>query len=108
VAQLKNRQSLNNKTMDSHDTHISSYESHAKVLVTLLTLTLVTVLVTWLDFGIFTVTVALSIASVKTYIVLTWFMHLKFESVFIRGMVLGVFAMFTIILIITFIDYFFR
>jgi cytochrome c oxidase subunit 4 len=94
--------------MDNHDTHISSYQSHGKVLVALLILTTLSVLVTWMDLGVFTIAVALSVASVKVFIVLTWFMHLKFENTFLRGMVIGVFALFTIVLIITFIDYFFR
>lgn len=89
-------------------THISSYESHGKVLISLLILTMISVLVTWIDFGVFTIAVALTVASVKATIVLTWFMHLKFESSFIRWMVAGVFVLFTLVLIITFIDYFFR
>lgn len=94
--------------MENHDTHISSYESHGKVLVSLLALTMLSVLITWMHFGVFTIAVALSVASVKAFIVLRWFMHLKFESAFIRGMVIGVFALFTLVLIVTFIDYFFR
>jgi len=89
-------------------THISSYESHGKVLISLLILTMISVLVTWMHFGVFTIAVALTVASVKATIVLTWFMHLKFESSFIRWMVAGVFVLFTLVLIITFIDYFFR
>lgn len=89
-------------------THISSYESHGKVLISLLLLTMISVLVTWMHFGVFTIAVALTVASVKATIVLTWFMHLKFESRFIRWMVAGVFVLFTLVLIITFIDYFFR
>lgn len=89
-------------------THISSYESHGKVLISLLILTMISVLVTWMHFGVFTIAVALTVASIKATIVLTWFMHLKFESSFIRWMVAGVFVLFTLVLIITFIDYFFR
>ncbi len=91
-----------------NNTHISSYQSHGKVLLSLLVLTMVTVLLTWFDFGILTITVTLLVASVKATIVLTWFMHLKFESAIIRGMVIGVFALFTLVLTITFIDYSFR
>ncbi len=91
-----------------NNTHISSYQSHVKVLLSLLVLTMVTVLLTWFDFGILTIAVTLLVASVKATIVLTWFMHLKFESAIIRGMVIGVFALFTLVLTITFIDYSFR
>ncbi len=94
--------------MDQHKPHISSYLSHARVLTGLLFLTLITVLLTWIDLGAFTIAVTLLVASVKATIVLTWFMHLKFESAFTRWIVIGTFALFVLILIVTFIDYFFR
>jgi cytochrome c oxidase subunit 4 len=94
--------------MDNHTSHISSNLSHGLVLTALLTLTLITVLLTWLDLGVFTIAATLLVASTKATIVLTWFMHLRFENAFIRWMVLGVFIMFVLILIVTFVDYFFR
>lgn len=94
--------------MDQHKAHISSYLSHARVLAALLTLTLITVLLTWLDLGVLTIAVTLVVASTKAFIVLTWFMHLKFESAFTRWIVTGAFALFVLILIVTFFDYSFR
>lgn len=94
--------------MDQHKTHISSYISHARVLAALLTLTLITVLLTWLDLGVLTIAVTLLVASIKAFIVLTWFMHLKFESAFTRWIVTGTFVLFILILIVTFFDYSFR
>ena len=70
--------------MHSETVHISSYRSHIWVLIALLTLTLITVTVTWIDLSALTVVVALSIAAVKAYIVLTYFMHLKFEETMFR------------------------
>ncbi len=94
--------------MDQHKAHISSYLSHGWVLTSLLILTLITVLLTWLDLGAFTIAVTLLVASIKASIVLTWFMHLKFESAFTRWIVVGTFALFILILIVTFFDYSFR
>ena len=94
--------------MDNHDSHITSYALNFKVLLVLLILTTITILVIKLHLGAFTVAMALTLASVKTAIVLTYFMHLKFENLILRLMVGGVFLLFAIIIVITFIDYYFR
>ena len=88
--------------------HISSYSSLAIVLVILLILTTISVLVTGIHLGPLTVALALVIASTKVAIVLTQFMHLRFESMFLRLAVTGVFVLFALVIIITFVDYFFR
>ena len=94
--------------MSNDEKHISSYQSLAIVLVILLFLTTISVLITGFHLGAFTVAVALLIASVKVFIVLRQFMHLKFENRFLRLAVTGVFALFAVVTIITFIDYYFR
>lgn len=94
--------------MDNDEKHISSYQSLIIVLVILLFLTAISVLVTGFHLGALTVAVALLIASVKVYIVLSQFMHLKFENRFLKLAVTGVFALFAVVTVITFIDYYFR
>jgi len=94
--------------MKNDEKHISSYASLTVVLAILLFLTTISVLVTGFHLGALTVAMALLIASVKVYIVLTQFMHLKFENRFLRLAVTGVFVLFALVIIITFIDYFFR
>jgi cytochrome c oxidase subunit 4 len=94
--------------MTNDDKHISSYSSLAVVLVILLVLTTISVLATGFHLGPFTVVLALVIACTKVAIVLTQFMHLRFESMFLRLAVTGVFVMFALVVIITFIDYYFR
>ena len=64
--------------MNKDDSHISTYPSLTVVLVVLLFLTTISVLVTGFHLGALTVAVALLIAGVKVFIVLTQFMHLKF------------------------------
>lgn len=88
--------------------HVSSYFSHGTVLVLLLFLTFLSVFVATINFGVLSVAVALIVASVKGTIVVSYFMHLKFENLFIRLMVIGVFLLFALVVLITFIDYFFR
>lgn len=65
---------------DSHEPHITSYGTYTLVWLALMILTGVTVAVAGIDFGALTVAIALLVASVKTWLVLTIFMHLKFES----------------------------
>ncbi len=88
--------------------HISSYTAHGRVLVALLVLTTLSVAITWVKLGSFSVAVALLIAALKGTIVLTWFMHLKFDSALFRGMAIGVFILVALIIGITFIDYVYR
>jgi len=94
--------------MENEKHHITPYRSHALILVILLTLTMISVLATQINFSTFSVGVALLIASVKVTFVLIYFMHLKHESKLIRGMVVGVFTLFAIVVVITFIDYLLR
>ncbi len=62
------------------------------VFVALLGLTVVTVLVSYLDLGLWNAVVALLIASVKASLVALFFMHLKGESRLVWG-----FALFPIV-----------
>ncbi len=94
--------------MKNHDDHITSYTLNGTVLLILLLLTSITILAIKFHFGAFTVAVALLIACVKAAIVLTYFMHLKFENLLLRLMVGGVFLLFAVVVVITFIDYYFR
>jgi cytochrome c oxidase subunit 4 len=94
--------------MKDHDNHISSDSMNWTVLLVLLILTTLSILAIKLHLGAFTVALALILASVKVTIVLTYFMHLKFENILLRLMVGGVFLLFAIVIAITFIDYYFR
>jgi len=94
--------------MKDEGTHISSYTSNAIVLIVLLILTTVSVLATGWHVGAFTVALALIIATIKVSIVIYNFMHVKHESLFIKLMIIGVFAVYALVIIITFIDYYLR
>ena len=94
--------------MSTEKPHISSYTSHAVVLIILLTLTTLSVTMAELHLGSVSVAVALLVASVKGTTVLTYFMHLKYESLFFKIMVSGVFVMYVLIIVFLFFDYLFR
>ena len=85
--------------------HNHSYGIYILVWLALMTLTAVTVAVAGITFGGITFSPALVIASIKNYLVLTVFMHLKSESVTFRIFV-GVAIFFILIsFILLFSDY---
>jgi len=94
--------------MKHNENHISSDSLNWTVLLILLILTTLSILAIKIHLGPFTVALALILASIKVTIVLTYFMHLKFENLLLRLMVGGVFLLFAIVIAITFIDYYFR
>ena len=94
--------------MSTEKQHISSYTSHGVVLIILLSLTALSVGMAELHLGAISVAVALLVASVKGTTVITWFMHLKYESLFFKIMVAGVFLMYLLVIIFLFFDYLFR
>ncbi len=94
--------------MANNTTHTIEYRTLSKILLVLLFLTFVTIGVTSFHLGPFTVTVALLIAGLKSFLVLSNFMHLKYESLLLRILVAMVFVLFFVIVLITFIDYAYR
>lgn len=95
--------------MENHENHhIVPYKTYIIVLLTLIVLTFISIAVTSIELGTLTVTTALLLATIKTSLVLYYFMHLKFDQKIYLIMVLGVIAIFVLVIIITFIDYLYR
>jgi cytochrome c oxidase subunit 4 len=94
--------------MANNASHTTEYIVLAKILLVLMFLTLVTISITSYHLGTLSVTVALLIAGVKGFLVMSYFMHLKYESLLLRILVGMVFVLFALIVLITFIDYAFR
>lgn len=94
--------------MDTIQSHVTSYRTLAIVLVFLLLLTTLTINVTSFNLKLWNVVLALLIAGFKGYLVMTYFMHLKYENRVIRLFVFVVLMLFVVIFAITFIDYLYR
>lgn len=94
--------------MEEKGHQIIPYITYGRILVILLLLTAITISVTVIDLATWTIAMALFIACVKGTVVMTYFMHLKYENRVLRGLVIGVLALFTLVLIFTFFDYSFR
>lgn len=91
--------------------HISPTRTYVYVGVTLLILTVITVLASYVNFGslVINIIIALVIATIKASLVLLYFMHLKYENILIWSF--GVFypiILFILLLGLTSIDVFLR
>lgn len=100
----------------SHDEHHAEAQHHEPVgygtyFITwfaLVFLTAITVTAAGLHLGSTSVAVALAIATIKASIVMYLFMHLKYEDVAFRRLILVMLGFFGIMLILTFTDVLFR
>ncbi len=88
--------------------HIISYKTLVLILSGLLVLTGITVGVSFIDLGWANVWVALLIASIKSSLVLMFFMHLKYESRVMVLSFLGTIFFLAIMISFTFWDVAFR
>ena len=94
--------------MSEEKHHVVPYRVYFIILAALIVLTLLSVAITSIELGKYTVAGALVFAVVKSFLVLSYFMHLKFDKLYIKLMVAFVFAVFVVTIIITFLDYLYR
>ena len=98
--------------MTSHDTdheaHVVPYRMYVNVWLALIVLTGVTVAAALANLKQMAIFTALFVATVKSALVLLYFMHLRWESKLFAYMFIAVIATFAIFLGLTFADYSFR
>ena len=94
--------------MSDEKEHISTYAAYAKVLVVLLLLSALNIIIGTISHGPWIAGTIVFIAVIQATITLTWFMHLKWSDTFLRICVSGVFLLFAIVILLTFVDYKFR
>jgi cytochrome c oxidase subunit 4 len=93
---------------DKLKTHTVSYKTNIVIWLTLLILTGLTTMVASIDLGRLGIVTNILIASVKAAMVVYIFMHLKYESLILKLMLLMVVATLTIIIVLTFLDILYR
>ena len=93
------------QNQEQHLEHSPSYGVYILVWLALMALTAITVAVAGINFGGLTIATALIIASVKTYLVLTVFMHLRTESATFRIFVFVAILFLVISFVLLFSDY---
>ena len=94
--------------MKNENNHIIPYKTFLLILAGLITLTLISVTLTQISLGTLTVAIALLIAGLKSFYVLLYFMHLKFETRLFTFMTVGVIVLLTSVLLVTLLDYIYR
>ena len=94
---------------EEHRQHdINSYGRYILIWLGLLALTCATVTVAGMNLGRWIIITALSIASIKSMLVLNIFMHLKFEDRIFKIFVAVALLTFVIFISLTFFDYAFH
>jgi len=95
---------------EKHDAeyHIISYSTYIFIWVVLLMFTGITITVAGMNFAQLTIMTALLIASIKTYLVLYYFMHLKYENKLFKIMFFVTIGTLGVFIFLTFADVSFR
>lgn len=91
--------------MENKKHHIVSYATHIWVWVALLILTVITVASAHVDLKNLVVFTALLIATIKSSVVVVYFMHLKFDSKILSIMLGLTMVVFITFILLTFVDY---
>ncbi len=88
--------------------HIVGYRTYISVWIALLILLAATITVAKMSLTKYSVVMNLLIASLKAFLVLIFFMHLKYEGRFLKGMLLLTISALTLVIVLTFSDVWFR
>jgi cytochrome c oxidase subunit IV len=93
---------------ERHIPHVVSYARYFLIWLGLLALTCATVALAGIELGRWIIITALTIASIKSLLVLNIFMHLRFEERLFRIFVSIAMITFIIFITLTFFDYAFH
>ncbi|MFQ5963593.1 MAG: cytochrome C oxidase subunit IV family protein [Candidatus Scalinduaceae bacterium] len=93
--------------MSEHE-HIVSYKVIVIIWLVLLVLTGVTVTVSYVDLGALNIWVALGIASTKSALIISFFMHMKYERPIFKLFLLVALCILAIFIGFTFFDVLYR
>ncbi len=95
-----------NKHSEEH--HITGYGVYILVWLGLIALTSITVTVAGIDFGMIALAVAMTIAAIKSMLVINIFMHIKAEQPIFKVFIAISGITLTVIFILTFLDFTYR
>jgi cytochrome c oxidase subunit 4 len=94
--------------MTEEHAHLVPYKTFLLIWVALLTLTVITVAVAQFNFGVMNVWIALSIATLKSGLVVAVFMHMKYEQRLFKLALFAALAILAIFIGFTFFDVLYR
>ena len=90
--------------MTSKEHHIISLQTYILVFASLLFLTIITVIASWIDLGSMNIVIALLIALIKSSLVLLFFMHLYYDNKLNAAFLIGSFIFLGLFIGLTMID----
>lgn len=85
--------------------HVSTVAILTKVFLTLVILTIITVGVSQVDFGSANMVIAMLVAAVKAALVMTFFMHLRYDTAINNIFILSSFAFLALLFVFTLTDF---
>jgi len=88
-----------------HKPHVLPYRIYFTVWASLITLTVLTVWVSYHDYGNMNIVVAMAIATVKASLVVLFFMHLKYDEPFNGLVFVGTLIFLSIFIVLTMADF---
>jgi cytochrome c oxidase subunit 4 len=89
--------------------HIVPFSVNLKTFLSLVVLTVLTVYTAkFVDLGHFNIVLAMGIAGLKAFIVLSWFMHLKYDGNMNRAIFLSAFVFLALLVGLSALDLFTR
>lgn len=94
--------------MEKTKHYIIPFRTYFLILLGLITFTFMSIGITKINLGGYSVLGALIFSSCKSALVLIFFMHLKFDKLYLRFLILFVILVFLTLILITFLDYYFR
>ena len=94
--------------MSQAQQHIVPFRTFVLVWVALIVLTATTVAVGYIEMGAAHIWVSLTIAAIKSGLVIAYFMHMKYESLLFKGFLFCALATLAIFIGITFFDILYR
>ena len=77
-----------NTSVDTHE-HVPSYGKNVMIWLALVALTALTVTVASVNLGDYTFFVAMLIASIKAMLVINIFMHIKYDDILMKGILVA-------------------
>lgn len=99
---------MDNKDHNHEEQHITPYSTYVIVWLALIALTSITVTVAGISLGDYTLAVAMLIAAVKSGLVISIFMHIKFDQPIFKVFLLLSGLTLLVIFILTFFDFIYR
>ena len=96
------------RDIDIREDHIGSYRTYVLIWAALMVLLAATITVAKVEVSQYSVLLNLFIATVKAGLVLFFFMHLKYERWFLKGLLFMVILILTCVIGLTFMDVWYR